>query len=304
MVTVLRPLSISELLDRTFHLYRNNFLLFIGIMAIPQVFILALRFGVSRADSRQMGTMLLAIYGVGLVSFIAAEISQAGTVIAVSNLHLDRPATIGSSYSAAKGTLLRVIGISLVVLLIPVLFAIPVMIVIGIVVGLMFAVGGGRGLDNVALIGVMSGLAVLVIPIVALKWWLQWSLVVPVTVLEGGGLRASMRRSKALTKGSRGRIFLVYLLLAILGVVVSWVIQSPLLAAVGFRVLRQPGGMTGLIGAISALGVFLSTILVGALATIALTLIYYDQRVRKEGFDLQLMMATLEPAAPQAASAT
>jgi len=46
---------------------------------------------------------------------------------------------------------------------------------------------------------------------------------------------------------------------------------------------------------------------VGPLATIALTLIYYDERVRKEGFDLQLMMASLqsgsaEPSAVAAAT--
>ncbi len=31
----LRPLSLGELLDRTFFLYRRNFLLFVGIAAIP-----------------------------------------------------------------------------------------------------------------------------------------------------------------------------------------------------------------------------------------------------------------------------
>jgi len=31
----LRPLSLGEILDRTFSLYRNNFLLFFGITAIP-----------------------------------------------------------------------------------------------------------------------------------------------------------------------------------------------------------------------------------------------------------------------------
>jgi len=45
MVTVLRPLSTSELLDRTFHLYRNNFLVFVGIAAIPQLAVLALQLG-------------------------------------------------------------------------------------------------------------------------------------------------------------------------------------------------------------------------------------------------------------------
>ena len=43
MVTVLRPLSTSELLDRTFHLYRNNFLVFVGIAALPQLAVLALQ---------------------------------------------------------------------------------------------------------------------------------------------------------------------------------------------------------------------------------------------------------------------
>ncbi|PYV11272.1 MAG: hypothetical protein DMG23_04795, partial [Acidobacteria bacterium] len=37
----LRPLSFGELLDRTFSLYRRHFWVFVGIMAIPQLFIVA-----------------------------------------------------------------------------------------------------------------------------------------------------------------------------------------------------------------------------------------------------------------------
>ena len=47
MVTVLRPLSTSELLDRTFHLYRNNFVVFAGIAALPQLVVLALQLAFS-----------------------------------------------------------------------------------------------------------------------------------------------------------------------------------------------------------------------------------------------------------------
>jgi len=43
--------------------------------------------------------------------------------------------------------------------------------------------------------------------------------------------------------------------------------------------------------------------LVGPLATIAFSLVYYDERVRKEAFDLQLMMATIDAPGLQAASA-
>ena len=36
--TELRPLSLGELMDRTFRLYRQHFWLFVGIMAIPSAF--------------------------------------------------------------------------------------------------------------------------------------------------------------------------------------------------------------------------------------------------------------------------
>src|SRR5580658_4326837 len=36
----LRPLSLGELLDRTFSLYRRHFWLFVGIMAIPSAFMI------------------------------------------------------------------------------------------------------------------------------------------------------------------------------------------------------------------------------------------------------------------------
>jgi hypothetical protein len=39
---------------------------------------------------------------------------------------------------------------------------------------------------------------------------------------------------------------------------------------------------------------FISQCLVGPLATIAFSLVYYDERVRKEAFDLQLMMTTID----------
>ena len=304
MVTVLRPLSTSELLDRTFHLYRNNFLVFVGIAAIPQLFVLALRVAVRvTPDPNQLGEFLLAYFGIWIVSFIAIETSHAWTVMAVSNLQLDRPATVGSAYRSVQSSLLRAIWISFAVLCIPILFAVPFLIVIGIIVGIAGGIGGGAGLNNVAVIRLASLSMVLIVPLVALRWWLAWSLVVPVTVLEGGGLRASMRRSKALTNGCRGRILVIYLLIGILVAIVSWMIQLPLLAAAGLRSLREPGTMTAAVQVISAAGVFLSTSLVGALGTIAITLIYYDQRVRKEGFDLQLMMSTLEGGGQAAAAA-
>jgi hypothetical protein len=40
---------------------------------------------------------------------------------------------------------------------------------------------------------------------------------------------------------------------------------------------------------------FIAGSLTGPLATIGISLLYYDERVRKEAFDLQLMLSSLDP---------
>jgi hypothetical protein len=293
LVTVLRPLSTSELLDRTFHLYRNHFVLFVGIAAIPQLGVLALR--LSYAE-RLIRTPLLGRWGpslvVWIVAFLALEIAHAATAMAVSNLHLERPSSIGSAYSAAKGSLLRVLWIAFIAFLLPILIAVPITLT---VIGILSIIVIGSGSEDTVTI-VFSVLMLVAILVAPLRWWLRWSLVVPVTVLEGGGLRVSMRRSKALTHDRRGRVFLVYVLIVALTWVVGIICQVPFYLTMGSHGFRRPGLIGQTARLLQATGSFVSASLVGALLTIALTLIYYDERVRREGFDMQLMMSALEPA--------
>ncbi len=267
MVTVLRPLSTSELLDRTFHLYRNNFVVFLGIMAIPQLIVLAIQLvgsGLELGGSVISGA-LLTIIG-ALASFIAIEVSQAATVMAVSDVHLDRPVSIGSAFSASRGSIGRVVWISFVV-------------------------------------GLAIGVAAIFLIIPGIYVALMWSMAIPVTLLEGGGLGTSTDRSKFLTKGSFGRIFVIFLLVGVLALVISLILQTVLIMIAGVISRGNPTSLLALGHAMQAIASFLSTSLVGSLGTIALTLVYYDLRVRKEGFDLQLMMARLQPNT-QAAAAT
>jgi hypothetical protein len=51
----------------------------------------------------------------------------------------------------------------------------------------------------------------------------------------------------------------------------------------------------------SNIGTFLGGTLALPVATIACTVFYYDLRVRKEAFDLQMMMASVPAVNPQAA---
>ena len=262
MTTALRPLSTGELLDRTFSLYRSHFGLFVGIFALPYLVVLAFRLVglVFQSQTPQISNILMNLVwsmGALFLILIVSAASQAAAVVAVSNLHLDRPASVMDSFSTVKGEIPGVIGVSL-------------------------------------LVGMASGVAFFAFIVPGVLLLIMWSLAVPAKVLEHRSATDSMSRSMELTKGSRGRIFVIGLLIFVLSIGVSWLLQWPILIAAGFSM--KTGIQRMAIGwQVAALVAdFVSRSLVGALGTIALSLVYYDQRVRKEAFDLQLMMSTID----------
>ena len=265
MTTALRPLSTGELLDRTFSLYRSHFGLFMGIFALPYMAVVAFQLVglVFQSSTPKLPNILLTMIwsvGVWLLILVVSAVSQAATVVAVSNLYLERPASVTDSFSAVKGQVLGVMGLSFLVSM-----------------------------------AVFLGLFAIIVPGVLL--WIMWCLAVPAKVLEHKGVFDSMSRSMELTKGHWGRIFVIGLLILALKFGISSLLQWPILIAAGFS-LR--GGMQQMsVGWQVALLVsaFVATSLVGGLATIAFSLVYYDERVRKEAFDLQLMMTTLDASA-------
>ncbi len=292
MTTILRPLSTSELLDRTFHLYRNNFLVFVGITAIPQLFILPLTLGGAAMTARHQASTATAMVVFGyLLYYLALFVSQAPTISAVSKLHLEQRISIGGAYSSSRSSLPRVIWIVFLISLI----VTGLFVLAGILIG---TVGAALATSNLGpwVVGTAGSIFVVLSAFVILRWMLNWSLVIPVAVLEGGWFRASVRRSKFLAKDSRWRIFGLFFLLGLLGGVTSLMIQIFLLLLVPVFGVRDYQRIQAATQAMKAMAIFLSTSLVGALGTIALSLVYYDQRVRKEGFDLQFMIATLEQA--------
>jgi len=272
MATVLRPLSTGELLDRTFSLYRSHFALFLGIFALPHLCVLAfqcLAFAIRTPGNQLSNVLATAFFGLvaGLLSIVVSAASQAATVIAVSEVHLDRPAGVMDSFSKVKNQIAGVIWLSLE-------------------------------------IGILVGLACLLLIVPGILLMIRWSLAVPAKVLENKSAGDAMSRSSELSKGNRGRIFVIWFLFTVLSIGVSMLLQWPVqIAAGGARgvAAMQHAAVGWQIASLVA--TFISTCLVGPLATIAFSLVYYDERVRKEAFDLQLMMATLDTPALQAAPA-
>jgi hypothetical protein len=115
--------------------------------------------------------------------------------------------------------------------------------------------------------------------------YIRNSLAIPAALMENTGVRASMRRSKTLAKGTKGRIFVV-LLIAFVLYMVAVAIEFPILVVIGKSPLGEHVLAQAAILAIS----FVAQTLVSPVALIGLTLVYFDQRVRHEAFDLLIMM--------------
>ncbi len=309
MTEPLRPLSTGQLLDRTFSLYRRNFVLFVGIAALAPALYLAMQaliISVNAAGTTGRTTPTSAATAAGLIMLAGVivwmfglAITHAATIQAVAAVHLGRGITIGESYSSLKGRYGRIIGV----------FISVVIRVVGGSMLLVFAavllgaggVAGGAALGVAG--GIVGGILALVLAVgaamLAITLFVRYSLAIQACVVEGVKGREALKRSIALTKGSRSRVLTVYTLF----IVLTWAISMAAVvisAAVG-SIMRSPTAAA----VAGALAGFVAGVLTGPLVTIGMSLLYFDERVRKEAFDLQLMMASLDSgsAVPAAAFA-
>jgi len=121
---------------------------------------------------------------------------------------------------------------------------------------------------------------------------LRYSVSVPALVLENVTARNAIRRSVSLTKGSLGRAAVLAIFATILAYAALFLLQGPFTIGV---VMAGPETNAAL--AFSLMGAVAGTIgsaITGPIMIVALAVFYYDVRIRKEGLDLQLMVASLD----------
>ena len=158
---------------------------------------------------------------------------------------------------------------------------------------------------------VLAGIIVLALllvgSVVAFFLYARYSLAVAACIVEDIPARQALRRSSVLTKGSIGRIWLIYILTTIISIALTYLLLSPTLIWVAVSVAA--GAAKGQMNQMSIplqlwnhVGEFLASTIAGPIATIAIALVYYDERIRKEAFDLQYMMQAIDGPQAQAAS--
>jgi hypothetical protein len=302
METTLRPMSLGEILDRTAQLYRTHFFLFAGIAAVYAGLMLILsltQIGISELlKAMHMGSQQLWVSGGFLllilpVTVIAAVAAVAANNRAVAWVNLGQPATIRGAYKSILPRIWTYVWLAFLVL---VIIYTPFVLIYGGMAFFMWKAGAfnpakAQHPDPQAammLLGVMSifFLLIAVWAVYAILMGLRYSLAVPACVVESLSARKAMKRSIELSKGSRGRIFLLALMIIFIqlglvviaqGFFIFAAFKNHMVLPLWAQILQQFVG-------------FLTNSFIGPMYATGLTLFYYDQRIRKEGYDIEWMM--------------
>ena len=313
MDSTLRPMSTSQVLDRTFHLYRNHFLLLAGISALPPAVLLFAQAGFvlltlipgSKLDFfPSEAAFVLGIIALVVAYLVSLAFATGATVYAVSQVHLGQAATIRESYKVIRPLLWRIVRI---VVTVAVRFAGATAAAVAVgAIPIFLMTKFGRTDPLIAWVGgVLTVVAFIVCVIWVIRFYCSYQLAVPVCVLEKRGAVDCLKRSRFLSKG-RGvqRILLVLFLSAILTYILSLAFSLPVIILATVSGGDKTAGLAIPIAIWQYLAGFFAGTIAGPIATIALALLYYDERVRKEAFDLQLMMEAMgQQQASQAAAA-
>jgi hypothetical protein len=286
-------MQLGEILDGSFNLYRRHFGLFMRLSLIlvwlpTALFVyLQLRFSGNPLEFLNLiEQQPLMSIGLGFLAIIlwttASLLLKAGTIRIISDSYLGQEPDLGIAlrFGAAKIVPLLLVTLSkgLLIVLIYLFGALGI--------GLMVVLG--------RLLGPAIGALMIFAGVVGLAWFVVWvacgyGVTTPIVVLEDlSSSFDSFSRSWELTRGVRGKVFGT--------VAVAWLMSQ-------FLPQMVVGGISGALGAMGNLSlqplfVVLASLLGIILAPIlpcALTLLYYDLRVRREAFDLQILSEQLGP---------
>jgi hypothetical protein len=268
----LRPLEIGDLLDETFRMYRRHFLVFAGLsvlVSLPTA-------GLSGFFSYALFNGLLQSTAPGEapnLSFLGPTLVAAAVVLVISLVLI--PFFYGAvTFAACESALGR-----------PVTPA-------GVLRGVM------RRYFQLLGYWLLFGLMVIVFCLLPLWiWiWVSWVVVMPVMFIENAGLGTAMSRSWRLVEGRWWRTFLIVFLIFIVFYAVRFALSA--FIALGQTLLQIVISPVIVIWIAGATGVIVDS-LVNPVFQIAVVLIYFDLRVRREALDLfQLAQALPLPPPP------
>lgn len=315
----LAPLGAGDLIDRAVRLYRRHFLTLIRIAA-PPVLVSALGSTLTTIAFRAIGTTpsatrlflyILALIGGGLVivagSLFSLIVMGGATRNLVAHLLWDEPVSFRSTYAAVKSRFWGLLGASILIafwlgfcgwLAVMGFYLILMIVFVGV-----FAIGYVMP-EFVTGIVVVLGMIAATVGALILFFLLagRMAYVPQAMLVEGRAVGSAIGRSFSLASGNVRRLtamalftfFATYSALALLIIPLGWYgwasgvdispfgSEWPAWYAIGYEVILQ-----------------CSHILLAPIWMLGLSLLYVDERVRHEGYDIELMAARQLPPMPE-----
>jgi uncharacterized membrane protein len=303
METNLRPLTLGEILDRTAQMYRTNFLLFAGMFSIYAAVSLVLglaQLGLATLIKGKTWAVMatLSVGGVRLILiFLLLGAAIAAISRAVASINLGEPVSIRSAYASTLPKLARYLWLMTITF-----FRAwgPIVAIYGGLVAAALilspakkhAAAGTAPAANAAdpTMFAVVGLGILLffVPAMVYTIWMniRYALAIPACVVEDLKARQAIKRSITLSKGARWRIFTLLLLVLIIKMGLVGLTQSFIFV----MAFRHPGHLPAGMNALSQVIQFFTNTFLGPIGATGVTLFYFDQRVRKEGYDIEWMM--------------
>ena len=272
--TPLQPMGFTDILDGMFSLYRNHLRLLLAIAAVYFV----LEFGVdlvsvsiiigSGSSTSVAGTAFSLI-----VTSLISVFVTAGLAYVSAHLYLGREITPGGALQRVGQRFWTYLGSVILWLL--------------VVVGLCFTIIG--------------------IPF-SIYFSVRWGLYTLPVLFEGTTARSALRRSTELVKGTWWRVFGITLAVSLISFMIYFILEASagiLLSWVGIAEPEEPTGLLDTlrqlfiptpleIGWFSYIIRRLVTLSIAALTmpigVIGSTLIYFDLRIRKEAYDIEMQV--------------
>jgi hypothetical protein len=315
----LAPLGAGDLIDRAVRLYRRHFLTLIRIAA-PPVLVFALGSAISAIAFRELTNtsddtrfllyvlMIMAGSGIMICGSLCSLIVMGGaTRNLVAHLLWNEPVSFRATYRAVKSRFWGLLGASVVVgLWLMFAFWLAFMafylVIIIVTIGAFAFAQALSGWLAVLIWGLGTVVAIVVGLIIFFLMAGRMAYVPQAMLVEGRGVFSAVGRSFSLASGNVRRLmamtlftfFATYSALMLLMVPLGWYgylngvdlspfgTQSPTWYAIGYQVILQ-----------------CSHIMLAPIWMLCLSLLYVDERVRHEGYDIELMAARQLSEMPQ-----
>jgi hypothetical protein len=275
----LRPMGVGEILDAAIKLYRSQWRRLMAIVAIALVPITFLQVFLTREigapfadptnttqaefNSSILVSVILGVIQVLVVQpFLVAAVAKAS-----ADVYLGHTVAVGPTFRFAVSRIHSILWISILQVL-------AVLIPMLVLVLLAFLVG-----DELAI----AVLLLLLIPAVVV--FFRFTFGSTVLVVEGRKGSKALRRSWRLVKGSFWKVLGTFLLATLLSSIVESILSVP--GTIAFFAIGPAGWP------LYAIGLSLAAIVTTPFTTLITVLLYFDLRIRKEAFDLEVMAQEL-----------